>query len=89
MSNSFDAATSPSEVLWKGYAEIHGKWSNGETVELSQPMGVQRLRANPLVLDDRGKIALRRGPLIYCLEQPDMSTPVDHIVLPLQSTQGD
>jgi DUF1680 family protein len=34
----------------KGYAEIHLAWSNGDTLELSLPMQVQKLRANPKVL---------------------------------------
>jgi hypothetical protein len=48
-------------------------------------MQVQKLRANPKVLEDRGKIALKRGPLIYCLEQPDMAAPVDQMVIPTET----
>jgi DUF1680 family protein len=72
-------------VMSKGYAEIHRAWSNGDTLELSLPMQVQKLRANPKVLEDRGKIALKRGPLIYCLEQPDMAAPVDQMVIPTET----
>jgi hypothetical protein len=46
-------------------------------------MDVQYLEANPEVMYDHGKIALRRGPLIYCLEQADQEAPVDQIILPL------
>jgi DUF1680 family protein len=67
----------------KGYAEILRTWSNGDTVELTLPMDIQRLEANPKVLYDRGKTALRRGPLIYCLEQADQEAPAEQIVLPL------
>jgi DUF1680 family protein len=66
-----------------GYAEIRRTWSNGDTVEMTLPMDIQRLEANPQVLYDHGKIALRRGPLIYCLEQADQEAPVDQIILPL------
>ena len=66
-----------------GYAEIRRSWSNGDTVDLTLPMDIKRLEANPQVLYDRGKSALRRGPLIYCLEQADQEAPVDQIVLPL------
>jgi hypothetical protein len=72
-------------LMSKGYAEIHRAWSNRDTLELSLPMQVQKLRANPKVLEDRGKIALKRGPLIYCLEQPDMEAPVDQIVIPIEA----
>jgi hypothetical protein len=72
-----------------GYAELRRSWSSGDTVDLTLPMDIQRLEANPQVLYDRGKSALRRGPLIYCLEQADQEAPVDQIVLPLGVTLED
>jgi len=66
-----------------GYAEIHRSWSNGDTVDLTLPMDIKRLEANPQVVYDHGKSAVRRGPLIYCLEQADQKAPLDEIVLPL------
>lgn len=66
-----------------GYAEIRRSWSNGEAIDLTLPMDIQRLEANPQVLYDHAKTALRRGPLIYCLEQADQEAPVEQITLPL------
>ena len=66
-----------------GYTEIRRSWSNGDTIDLTLPMDIQRLEANPRVVYDRGKTALRRGPLIYCLEQADQEAPVEQIILPL------
>jgi len=66
-----------------GYAEVHRSWSNGDTMDLALPMDIQRLEANPQVVYDHGKTALRRGPLIYCLEQADEVAPVEQIILPL------
>ena len=66
-----------------GYAEIRRSWSNGDTIDLSLPMEIQRLEANPQVLYDHGKTALRRGPLFYCLEQADQEAPLEQIILPL------
>jgi len=65
----------------KGYAQLHRKWAKGDVVELSFPMDVVKLEANPNVLQSRGEVALRRGPLIYCLEQPDNQADLDRIVL--------
>ena len=73
-------AVSPQVV--NGYAEIHRAWSNGDRVELALPMDVQRLQANPQIVYDHGKYAIRRGPLIYCLEQADQKTPLQEIILP-------
>ncbi len=66
----------------KGYAHIQRKWAESDVVELSIPLEIEKLEANPNVLQSRGKIALRRGPLIYCLEQPDNKADLDRITLP-------
>ena len=69
----------------KGYAQINRKWAPGDVVTLTIPMPIEKLEANPNVLQSRGKVALRRGPLIYCLEQPDNKTDLDRIALPLSA----
>jgi len=66
----------------KGYARISRKWANGDRVELSLAMPVERLVAHPRVAEDAGKVALRRGPIVYCLEQADNPAPVRSILLP-------
>jgi DUF1680 family protein len=67
----------------KGYARITRKWSAGDVLDLSIPLQIEMLEANPNVLQSRGKIALRRGPLMYCLEQPDNKTDIEKIALPI------
>jgi DUF1680 family protein len=57
-----------------GFAVIDRKWNAGDVVELDLPMAVQRVQANPKVEADAGRLALKRGPIVYCLEgrdQPD------------------
>jgi uncharacterized protein len=73
----------------KGYVHIHRQWSGGDTVGLSFPLEIQKLEANPKVLQSRGQVALRRGPLIYCLEQIDQTAELDRIVLPATTTLTD
>jgi DUF1680 family protein len=68
--------------LDRGYAALRRVWNDGDTVTLSLPMTVQRLEAHPRVVEDRGRVALRRGPVIYCLEQADNKVDLDRIVLP-------
>ncbi len=66
-------------LLGDGYARIHRTWSRGDEVRLHLPMGPQRVRAHPSVEADRGRVALTRGPLVYCLEgvdNPDEPNPV-------------
>lgn len=69
-----------------GYAHIRRKWTNGDTLQLSIPLEIFELEANPQVLQARGQIALQRGPLIYCLEQADNHADIDQIALPAGAT---
>jgi DUF1680 family protein len=51
-------------------------------VEVSLPMEVRRVHANPLVKDDLGKVALQRGPLMYCAEWADNNGKASNILVP-------
>ena len=53
------------------YLPIHRRWSPGDTVRLQFDMAPQILQANARVIEDNGRVALQRGPLVYCLEQLD------------------
>jgi DUF1680 family protein len=55
----------------KGYVSLQRSWQKGDAVELNLPMPVQRVKANPKVQADLGRVALQRGPLVYCAEWPD------------------
>lgn len=66
----------------KGYAAIRRAWHSGDVVELNLPMPVERMQADPRVEADRGRVALQRGPLVYCLEDADNPVDVRTIVLP-------
>jgi DUF1680 family protein len=57
--------------LVRGYAEIDRTWNSGDRVELDLPMPVERIHAHPQVRADVGRVGLKRGPLVYCLEQID------------------
>jgi uncharacterized protein len=62
----------------KGYALLERKWKNGDVVELELPMPIRIVRASRNVQDDAGRIALERGPIVYCLEWPD--NPAGHVL---------
>jgi len=70
------------DVTIKGYAKIKRLWSKGDRVELTLPMPVERIEAHPKVRQDRGCVALQRGPVLYCLEQVDNGPDLRGIVLP-------
>ncbi|MFW5685674.1 MAG: glycoside hydrolase family 127 protein [Spirochaetota bacterium] len=55
----------------KGYAVISRRWTAGDSVELELPMEVRTVTAHPRVKADIGRVAIERGPLVYCLEEAD------------------
>jgi DUF1680 family protein len=55
----------------KGFACLNRQWKRGDTVELTLPMPIRRIVANPLVKDALGKVAIQRGPVVYCAEGVD------------------
>jgi DUF1680 family protein len=65
-----------------GYAVLEKNWKKGDVVEVNLPMDVRRVVANPNVKDDIGKIALQRGPLMYCAEWPDNNGKASNIIIP-------
>lgn len=67
----------------KGYAVIERAWQPGDKVTLSLPMRVRRVIANEKVVADRGRVALLRGPLVFCVEGVDVEGgKVSDLVLP-------
>lgn len=65
-----------------GYARIRRSWKKGDIIEVDLPMPVRRVRANPKVEADRGRVALMRGPIVYCLESADNPFDVLSLALP-------
>lgn len=57
--------------LERGYVSLTGEWQPGDAVEIDMPMPVRRVVAHEAVQANRGKVALQRGPLVYCLEWAD------------------
>ena len=62
----------PREIdLKNGYAVVSRKWQSGEVVELDVPMPVRRVVSHERVAEDQGKVAVERGPIVYCAEGID------------------
>jgi len=66
----------------KGYAVIDREWKAGDVVNFSLPMSIRRVEANAKVADDLGKVAIERGPIVYCLEGVDNGTQLSKLGLP-------
>jgi DUF1680 family protein len=61
-----------SDLRTERYMKIKRKWSAGDLIELVLPMPVQLVEANPLVEEVRNEVAVKRGPVVYCLESVDL-----------------
>jgi DUF1680 family protein len=68
--------------LVHGYATLHRRWQSGDVVQLTLDMPVQRVTANAQVAADNGRIALMRGPMVYCFEGADNGAAVQNLILP-------
>ncbi|ARM90270.1 six-hairpin glycosidase-like protein [Rhizobium sp. CIAT894] len=65
-----------------GYARIDRQWADGDRVDLFLPLSLRPQYANPKVRQDAGRVALMRGPLVYCVETTDNGQDLNAIVLP-------
>lgn len=65
----------------RGYAKFERVWSKGDTVGLNFGMSVQQIEPHPQVPQTAGKVAIQRGPLVYCLEEVDNSLGLHRFVL--------
>ncbi len=62
------------EVYRSRYFTIPSDWIRANSIQVTLPMRVQRIQAHPSLTFDRGRIALQRGPIVYCLEDADNHT---------------
>jgi DUF1680 family protein len=54
-----------------GYVTIERAWTTGDVVEISLPIEARRVTADRRVKETRGRLAIERGPIVYCAEWPD------------------
>ena len=64
-----------------GYATAHRRWKSGDVVQLSLDMPVVRLTARDEVEATKGRVALMRGPIVYCFEGADNGQAVQNLVI--------
>lgn len=55
----------------RGFLVLSRRWKPGDTIDYVMEMPIQQVHARPEVEADRGRVAVQRGPLVYCLEQAD------------------
>lgn len=73
-------------TLEKGYFTIDRAWKKGDVVEVDFDMQPRIVKANDKVAADRGRIAVERGPLVYCAESADNDFDIQGMLLPSRPT---
>jgi DUF1680 family protein len=70
------------------YASIQRVWRSGDVVEISLPMEIVFLESHPLIEETRNHVAVMRGPIVYCLESPDLPADIqlDHVRIDVDGT---
>lgn len=69
-------------MVERGYVAIRRRWQAGDEFILDLAMPVERIRAHPDVRADQGRVALKRGPIVYCVEEADNATAPHRTLLP-------
>jgi hypothetical protein len=65
-----------------GYAVLSRTWKKGDVLQVVLPMDVHKILSNPKLEDNLGRVALQRGPLVYCAEWPDNYGLTSNLILP-------
>ncbi|WLS80248.1 glycoside hydrolase family 127 protein [Erwinia pyri] len=65
-----------------GYVRVDREWQDGDRLTLTLPMQVTRVKGNPLLRHVAGKVAVQRGPLVYCLEEADNGDALHNLHIP-------
>ncbi len=74
-------------TLNEGYVALRRTWKSGDVIELNLPMPVRRVVADPRVKADVDRVALQRGPMVFCAEWPDNPNgKVRNLMLPAHQT---
>ncbi|MEL0456043.1 glycoside hydrolase family 127 protein [Flavobacteriaceae bacterium SZ-1-7] len=68
--------SSNESIISGSYSKLKRKWKKGDVIELNIPMPVQLMQANPLVEETKNQVAVKRGPIVYCLETVDVPVKV-------------
>ena len=63
------------------YLAIRRRWSGSDTIDLTFDMTPHAIKANPAVMEDTGKVAFQRGPIVYCMETLDQKGTTESVNL--------
>lgn len=69
-------------LIINGYIAVEREWNDGDIISLNLPMNIHLVKANENVDSARGRVALQRGPVVWCIEGADNPQGVFNTVIP-------
>lgn len=72
----------------QSYCKLKRTWKTGDKIQLDFPMDVQLMEANPLTEEVRNQAAVKRGPIVYCLESVDLPENVNFSDISMKRNQS-
>ncbi len=74
-------------VAGGSYVPLTRRWRKGDIITLELPMEVKLMESNPLVEETRNQVAVKRGPIVYCLESPDLkpTEKISNVIVPVNA----
>ncbi len=69
-----------------GYVVVQKEWKNNDVVEYKLPMNIKKILARDELLQDNGRIAIQRGPIVYCVEAIDNNGKAWNIAAPISTS---
>lgn len=73
-------------VTPNSYINLDREWKKGDIITLNLEMRARLIESNPLVEESRNQVAVKRGPIVYCLEQQDVKANIDDVIIPADIT---
>jgi DUF1680 family protein len=69
-------------VYGDGYVVVQSEWKKGDKLEIEFPMEIKMIEARSELKQDKGRIAIQRGPIVYCIEGADNNSKAWNIIIP-------
>ena len=60
------------EIVAGSYVSINRRWKKGDAISLDMPMEANLVEGHPRIEEVRNQVAVKRGPIVYCVESPDL-----------------
>ncbi|QMV45132.1 glycoside hydrolase family 127 protein [Cohnella cholangitidis] len=78
----------PALIEVKGYAKLRRAWNSGDRIQVEMAMPVELVRSHPELREAAGKVAVQRGPIVYCMEEADNGGNLRDVRLSSEATFG-